>query len=58
MVNLESGKFMRPAVALPAEYGSSESSSEVQGYEALDFSTKGRVKVIAETYRFDDIGKA
>ncbi len=27
-------------------------------YEALDFAAKGRVKVIAETYRLDDIGKA
>ncbi len=27
-------------------------------YEALDYAAKGRVKVIAETYRLDDIGKA
>lgn len=27
-------------------------------YEALDFAAKGKVKVIAETYKLDDIGKA
>lgn len=27
-------------------------------YEALDFAAKGKVKVVAETYKLDDIGKA
>ena len=37
--------------------GSSQNHPEYL-YEALDFAAKGRVKVIAETYRLDDIGKA
>jgi len=27
-------------------------------YEALDYAAKGKVKVVAETYKLDDIGTA
>lgn len=27
-------------------------------YEALDYAAKGKVKVVAETYKLDEIGKA
>jgi len=37
--------------------GSSQNGPEYL-YEALDYAAKGKVKVIAETYKLDDIGKA
>ena len=37
--------------------GSSQNGPEYL-YEALDLAAKGKVKVIAETYKLDDIGKA
>jgi len=37
--------------------GSSQNGPEYL-YEALDFVAKGKVKVMAETYKLDEIGKA
>jgi alcohol dehydrogenase len=37
--------------------GSSQNGPEYL-YEALDYAAKGKVKVVAETYKLDDIGKA
>jgi alcohol dehydrogenase len=37
--------------------GSSQNGIEYL-YEALDYAAKGKVKVVAETYKLDDIGKA
>jgi alcohol dehydrogenase len=37
--------------------GSSQNGPEYL-YEALDFAARGKVKVVAETYKLDDIGKA
>ena len=37
--------------------GSSQNGPEYL-YEALDYAAKGKVKVIAETYKLDEIGKA
>jgi D-arabinose 1-dehydrogenase-like Zn-dependent alcohol dehydrogenase len=37
--------------------GSSQNGPEYL-YEALDFAAKGKVKVVAETYKLDEIGKA
>jgi len=40
-----------------AVIGSSQNGPEYL-YEALDYAAKGKVKVIAETYKLDDIGQA
>jgi alcohol dehydrogenase len=40
-----------------AMIGSSQNGPEYL-YEALDYAAKGKVKVVAETYKLDDIGKA
>jgi D-arabinose 1-dehydrogenase-like Zn-dependent alcohol dehydrogenase len=37
--------------------GSSQNGVEYL-YEALDYAAKGKVKVVAETYKLDDIAKA
>ena len=37
--------------------GSSQNGPEYL-FEALDFAAKGKVRVVAETYKLDDIGKA
>ena len=37
--------------------GSAQNGQEYL-YEALDYAAKGKVKVVAETYKLDDIGKA
>jgi dehydrogenase len=40
-----------------AMIGSSQNGPEYL-FEALDYAAKGKVKVVAETYKLDDIGKA
>ena len=40
-----------------AMIGSSQNGPEYL-YEALDYAAKGKVKVMAETYKLDEIGKA
>jgi len=40
-----------------AVIGSSQNGPEYL-YEALDYAAKGKVKVVAETYKLDDIGQA